>query len=101
MCSCWESNPGLRSFFFSHNYPAVLTTRAYTISRGPRYWCKICGTKPGSDEDILGIEGAFFAVIGGCTVVLKEGTTGHTHTHTLTPQGYLDPTRNGLSLQAP
>lgn len=53
-------------------------------------WCTLSGIKKGSKED-MGMEGAFFVVMGGCTI----GGIDDGFTATITPAGFLALTQSG------
>lgn len=58
-----------------------------------REWCEHFKVKPGTDGDLLGMEGAFFAQMGGFTLGPSENFS--TYPSTLTPDGFLHFTRSG------
>lgn len=57
-------------------------------------WCDYFNVKKGSKEDRLGIEGAFFVVMGGYSLGLDLSES--IFPSILTPQGFMDLTKTGL-----
>lgn len=56
-------------------------------------WCKKFNVKPGDKQDRLGMEGAFFVVMGGYVTMVDQGD--ESAALTLTPKGFIHFTKSG------